>query len=115
MKQYRRMRLRRRRDLIRLSRLALIGWLLAGVVFILPALSQGADPAGHYSVLDKAPAVVLSALAEGRSQEVLLLYDDQAIEAEASQRMASRSLASRSSRLSSNKSSTCRGISSRRP
>jgi uncharacterized repeat protein (TIGR01451 family) len=80
---HRRKRIRRRQNLIRLSRLALVGWLIVGVLFLLPALSTAAEAAEKVNSQEKAPAGVLAALATGQPREVIILFGDRQIETEA--------------------------------
>ena len=77
------------RRLVHRSRLTIIGWFLVGLVFFLPALSPGAQTSGSEDYVAAAnarriPSRVAAALASGQSSELIVLFDDAAVEREAS-------------------------------
>ena len=72
-------------------RLALIAWLALALAIFLPAISQGADGDTTTAIAAApgtmtVPAAVLQALDEGKPQELIILFDDDAIVSEANAR-----------------------------
>lgn len=86
------------RSPVRQRRLVAIGWLVLALLVFLPALLRAAEigtssPTANAPAADKAPAAIASALAAGTSQDVIVLFDDRQIAAEAAARRQKAGLA----------------------